>query len=289
MRHKPARTPSAPPEPSLDANQVVAWNFRAARELRGWTQEECARHLAAHLGQHLPKASISAIERSVESDRRREFDAAELIAFARAFDLPVVWFLLPPPDLIGYRLTDDQGSIADLVALVLGRERHLDAIRQRLHELAARDPERSEQAAAELADFPDELTWTHYQRLRQEALLALVDKEAPGIEQLLGDLRRVLEKFDQFSLQAFMASHPRQIYRDISHSLLGEEIFQRVINDADRDEPGRYDRLTQLLLQGGPALEDAIDLDDRELRDRLTAVYDRIEQRLRSPKRPRSR
>jgi hypothetical protein len=172
---------------------------------------------------------------------------------------------------------------------VLGRDRHVDAIRQRLADVTASDGEIGEQAAAELADFPDDLTWTHYQRLRQDALLALVDKEAPGIEQLLGDLRRVLEKFDQFSLTAFMANHPRQVYRDISHSLLGEQIFQRVINDTDRDDPGHYDRLMQLLLQGGPALENALDLDDRELRDRLTAVYDRIEQRLRSPKRPRSR
>ena len=289
MRHKPTRTSNraTAPEAALDANQIVAWNFRAARELRGWTQEECAVHLAAHLGHQLPKASISAIERSVESDRRREFDAAELVAFARTFDLPVVWFLLPPPELAGHRLADGERATAELVALVLGRDRHADAVRQRLAALAAHDGDSAEQAAAELADFPDDLTWTHYQRLRQDALLALVDKEAPGIEQLLGDLRRVLEKFDQFSLTAFMANHPRHVYRDISHSLLGEEIFTRVINDADRDDPGRYDQLMQLLLHGGPALENAVDLDDRELRDRLTAVYDRIEQRLRAPKRRR--
>jgi hypothetical protein len=106
VRHKPARTPNGPtpPEAALDANQIVAWNFRAARELRGWTQEECAVHLAAHLGHQLPKASISAIERSVESDRRREFDAGELVACARPFDRPVGWFLLPPPELAGHRL-----------------------------------------------------------------------------------------------------------------------------------------------------------------------------------------
>jgi transcriptional regulator with XRE-family HTH domain len=84
----------------LDANQVVAYNFRAARELRGWTQEETARRLAPYIGQELPKASISGIERSFDGERRRFFDAQELVAFSLAFDLPIVWFLLPPPGAV---------------------------------------------------------------------------------------------------------------------------------------------------------------------------------------------
>ena len=58
-----------------DLNEVVAYNFRAARELRGLTQEETAQLLERSLGQRLPQASISAIERAYEGDRRREFAA----------------------------------------------------------------------------------------------------------------------------------------------------------------------------------------------------------------------
>ena len=78
-----------------DLNEVVAYNFRAARELRGWTQEETAEALELLLGQRLPQASISAIERAYEGDRRREFDAQEILAFALAFDLPLD-MVLPP-------------------------------------------------------------------------------------------------------------------------------------------------------------------------------------------------
>lgn len=80
---------------TADLNEIIAYNFRAARELRGLTQDETAQRLEPLIGQRLPQASISAIERAYGGDRRREFDAHELLAFALAFDLPVVWFFLP--------------------------------------------------------------------------------------------------------------------------------------------------------------------------------------------------
>lgn len=39
---------------------------------------------------------MAAIERAWDGDRRREFDAHELLIFAMVFDLPMIWFLLPP-------------------------------------------------------------------------------------------------------------------------------------------------------------------------------------------------
>ena len=53
------------------------------------TQEDTARALEGLLGQRLPQASISAIERAYEGDRHREFDAHEILAFALGFDLPL--------------------------------------------------------------------------------------------------------------------------------------------------------------------------------------------------------
>ena len=88
-------------------NQVVAYNLRRARELRGWTQEEAAERLAPHIGTAWSKASWSAAERSAETVRVRHFSADDLIALARCFDLPVVWFLVPPDP-------DDEGVLASM-------------------------------------------------------------------------------------------------------------------------------------------------------------------------------
>lgn len=42
------------------------------------------------------KANFSAAERSVTGERIRDFDADEIVAFARAFELPVTFFFMPP-------------------------------------------------------------------------------------------------------------------------------------------------------------------------------------------------
>jgi transcriptional regulator with XRE-family HTH domain len=268
----------------LDANQVVAYNFRAARELRGWTQDHVAYLLAQYLGQQLPKASISAIERSLEGDRRREFDAQELVAFALTFDLPIVWFLLPPPAAEEYRLAGTHHSVLDLVRLLFGGDGELEDLRRRFAELKPEwfspAPKAGERVLEEASDFPEDLTWAHFERARQEALLALVDQEALEIEQLLGDLSRVLAKFDKFSVKTFRETHPKKVYRDISNSIVGERVY-KVISELDREDSGRYTMLMNVLLDAGPALEAAVDLDDEETVERLAAVFDRVEQRLR--------
>jgi len=75
----------------------VAWNLRRARTLRGWTQEQTAERLEREIGTRWSKAAFSAAERSVAGDRVRHFSADDLYAFGRTFDLPVSYFLCPPP------------------------------------------------------------------------------------------------------------------------------------------------------------------------------------------------
>jgi transcriptional regulator with XRE-family HTH domain len=70
-------------------NQVVAYNLTRAREDKGWTQDEAAGALAPYLGKRWSKASVSQAERSVAGRFIRNFDADEIVAFARAFELPV--------------------------------------------------------------------------------------------------------------------------------------------------------------------------------------------------------
>ena len=71
----PRRAKKAPPPPPLDEvdlNQVVAYNVRAARELRGWTQDQFADRLEPYMGQRMTQAGVSSIERAWDGDRRRE-------------------------------------------------------------------------------------------------------------------------------------------------------------------------------------------------------------------------
>jgi hypothetical protein len=90
--------PRRKPDPrKWTPNQIVAFNINQARLKRGWTQDQAAEALAPYLGARLSTASWSAIERSVDGGRIREFTADELVAFSRGFDLPLGWFLTPPP------------------------------------------------------------------------------------------------------------------------------------------------------------------------------------------------
>lgn len=128
----PRRRASKPGYRGLTANQVVAYNLARARELRGLTQDEAAELLAPFLGVRWSKASFSQAERSFGGKVVRKFDADEIVAFARAFDLPVTWFYLPPPPAAdGAQVKLSAGGtkerdqeIALLIDLVFGEERH---------------------------------------------------------------------------------------------------------------------------------------------------------------------
>lgn len=80
----------------LSAGQVVAYNLARARALRGWSQEQAALRLEPHLGVRWSNVVLSAAERSYAGKRVRQFTPDEIVAFAQAFTLPVVWFFLPP-------------------------------------------------------------------------------------------------------------------------------------------------------------------------------------------------
>lgn len=102
VRKKP--TASAPGRAlflGLTPNQVVAHNLTRAREVKGWTQDQAAEALEPYLGVRWSKASVSQAERSVAGGFVRNFTADEIVAFARAFELPITWFFMPPPAWAG--------------------------------------------------------------------------------------------------------------------------------------------------------------------------------------------
>jgi transcriptional regulator with XRE-family HTH domain len=78
------------------ASQVVAHNLTRARELRGLTQTEVAERLSRFTGAKWSQATVAQAEGSVGGQRLRQFTANELVALARCFDLPVLFFFMPP-------------------------------------------------------------------------------------------------------------------------------------------------------------------------------------------------
>ena len=178
----------------MDPNQVVAYNLARARQLRSWTQDEAAAALEPYLGVRWSNASWSQAERSVGGKFVRRFDAEEIVAFARAFELPVTWFFLPPPawkDGAPVKLTT-----AD--ARRFGTELSL------LVDLVFGDPD--EQRAlldARLAEFfdvlgPDGLT-TAQERTAAAAALradAVVRHRLGDVEQWEGWLRTVADRLE---------------------------------------------------------------------------------------------
>ena len=81
---------------ALTVHQVVAHNVYKARTLRGWSQQQAAEAISTTLGKPLTAAGLSAIGRRSRSRRQRVIDVAELVAYARAFGLPIAWFFLSP-------------------------------------------------------------------------------------------------------------------------------------------------------------------------------------------------
>ena len=131
--------------PTLTVHQIVAYNFTRARQQAGWTQVETSERLEPYLGYRLNQAGVSAIEKTYDSERRRNIDAAEIVAFARCFNLPIGWFFLPPAgharDLIEPVHTDEPKTptrAADLISLIVGTPPGWRSFLARLAELLER-------------------------------------------------------------------------------------------------------------------------------------------------------
>src|ERR671919_3081305 len=104
-RQAPAPPTSTEP-PALDVNAIVSYNVKAIRERRGMTQQGVADRLAQLTGHQLPQASISAMERGFDGERRRRFDAHELYLLSHVFDVPIAYFFIPPPGAGNAELAD---------------------------------------------------------------------------------------------------------------------------------------------------------------------------------------
>lgn len=96
--------------PAKTPNQIVAYNLARIRDEKGWNQDEVVTRLADY-GVSITRANYSLMETSWKrEDRIRNFDADLIAALAAVFEVPVLWFYLPPDDdeftyTVGHDLT----------------------------------------------------------------------------------------------------------------------------------------------------------------------------------------
>jgi len=159
----------------LDVNAVVSYNLKAIRERQGWTQQGVAQRLAQFTGRELPQASISAMERGFDGDRRRLFNAHELYLLSQVFDVPIAYFFLPPPDELDVELADTRRPVAELYAAMLGRDDQMAEMDERLTEIGLADPANGAQTLAAIygADWAAGDWFEHFRTWRKKRLLAL--------------------------------------------------------------------------------------------------------------------
>ena len=186
----------------LTPNQVVAFNLARAREWKGWTQDQAAEALEPYLGKRWSTASFSQAERSIAGKFVRNFDADEIVAFARAFDLPVTWFFLPPPPWaaqpgfpVKLDVPDNQqgAALAELVDLVFGTPESAAVLQMRL--------------AAWLQQHPSQITDS--QRRVADLVQARIDTLAAHSLDQLADMHQTLRA---------MASHIEDLETRARHA-----------------------------------------------------------------------
>ncbi len=170
------------------------------------TQEETAAALERYLGQRLPQASISAIERAYEGERRREFDAQEILLFACTFDVPLAWFFIPPPDdHRRFRGTSD--IVSELLVLLLGRDDQLDVLEARFKELGYRETTAEDRRWAELTGTSVRGRIEDYRNRRKELLLALLDDHADNLDKAADDLGAFFDHLRATGIRGFVAEN----------------------------------------------------------------------------------
>ena len=116
----PRRKPEAA-QSTWTPNQVVAGNLVRLRQRRGLTQAEVARLLSSVAGKEWSEAMVAHAERSVTGNRVREFTADDLVTLARAFDVPVLYFLTPSPTGIFVHVPGSRIDTMTMLEAVLGR------------------------------------------------------------------------------------------------------------------------------------------------------------------------
>lgn len=259
------------PAATLTVHQVVAFNFRRAREERGWTQTQTGEALEPFIGHRLNQAGVSAIEKTFDSDRRRNIDVAEVMAFARCFDKPVGWFFLPPDthgdDLIEPVYKGGAGESYNLPAAMLvmhaiGSTAGWRSVAQRIDELlSTRDFSMRDAIEFTLQSRHEDVE--HQINLRRNTLMQVsLGRRMTPEDEAVTTLAKALVDLVKLTPIGYEALRDADLPRALELLADGDRLVQRFIPKAEakraRGEPpeGGYDRLTRIDPRGALGLDD---------------------------------
>ena len=161
---------------------MVSFNLKAARERRGWTQEQFAQRLENITGARLTQAGVSALERTWEGGKRREFDAQEIVDFAQALGVPIIWFFLPPPG-DDREIKNAGRPLIDLIDLLVGRDELHPLISERLREVGLRDPSAAERISRLLTGWPADMSTQIIRERRDDMLEQILHEMADDLDE----------------------------------------------------------------------------------------------------------
>ena len=204
---RPTEPEPAPSDPrdAVDVNAVVSYNLRIAREQNGWTQEQFADRLEVVTGRRPTQASVSALERAWEGGRHREFDAQELVDFAVALNVPVIWFFLPPPgDRREIKNTGRQ--LFALIDLLVGRAEHLPYIEERLREIGLRENTAEEEISRILTGHPDVMTPQVIRELRERMLAQILHATGEALDNSVPLWKSFFDRLDKTTVKGMIAA-----------------------------------------------------------------------------------
>lgn len=215
------KNPQPEPEQSagLDVNAVVSYNLRTIRQRQGWTQEGVARRLAQLTGHELPQASISAMERGFDGQRRRRFDAHELYLLSVVFGVPIAYFFLPPPPDAGEEryLANTDRPVSELYAAVLGQEDQLVEVDARLSEIGLTNPEEVSGTVALIHGHDRAIgNWfPHFRTWRKRRLLALARDYGDRLDEIADFLATFANEIKTVSPQAYLQMKAHRESEDV--------------------------------------------------------------------------
>jgi len=208
-KSEPEQAARPRPTDALDVNAVVSYNVKAIRERRGWTQQAVAERLSYLTGHQLPQASISAMERGFDGDRRRRFDAHELYLLSVVFGVPIAYFFIPPPETGMAVLADTNESVAGLYAALLGREGQLGPLDERLAEIRINNPEATDPILAAVFGDPDagaENWHESFRTWRKDRLLEIEREYGDRLDEVASFLKEFATKIEAFGPRGYLES-----------------------------------------------------------------------------------
>jgi hypothetical protein len=244
VRKRTRRRSAASAPPTLTVHQIVAYNFTRARREAGWTQVDTGIRLEPFLGYRLNQAGVSAIEKTYDTERRRNIDAAEIVAFARCFNRPIYWFFLPPTghtqDLVEPVHTGEFESrniqAGDVTALTLGDPDGWGSFLDRLTELLDDDRLLTRRAILwALRGDPNSERWEQQIDLRRRALqeVTLAELVAPG-DEVITNMAQLLVELLKLTPRGFQQLRDRDPDEALALLTQADQLVSNLTSEAER-------------------------------------------------------